>query len=77
LSPFLTSEAHFVDEDTGVGGKVLIILTSELDGGEWSVSGPGSFTSGESLQYLLVARVPDYRFRGPGSIPGTTRFSEK
>jgi hypothetical protein len=24
----------------------------------------------------LVARVPGYRSRGPGSIPGTTRFSE-
>jgi hypothetical protein len=23
----------------------------------------------------LVARVLDYRSRGPGSIPGTTRFS--
>jgi hypothetical protein len=25
----------------------------------------------------LVVRVPDYRSRGPGSIPGPTRFSEK
>jgi hypothetical protein len=25
----------------------------------------------------LVARVPGYRSRGPGSIPGSTRFSEK
>jgi hypothetical protein len=25
----------------------------------------------------LVVRVPGYRSRGPGSIPGTTRFSEK
>jgi hypothetical protein len=25
----------------------------------------------------LVVRVPGYRFGGPGSIPGTTRFSEK
>jgi hypothetical protein len=25
----------------------------------------------------LVDRVPDYSSRGPGSIPGTTRFSEK
>jgi hypothetical protein len=25
----------------------------------------------------LVVRVPDYRSRGPGSIPGATRFSEK
>jgi hypothetical protein len=24
----------------------------------------------------LVARVPGYRFKGPGSILGTTRFSE-
>jgi hypothetical protein len=25
----------------------------------------------------LVVRVPDYRSRGPGSIPGAIRFSEK
>jgi hypothetical protein len=25
----------------------------------------------------LVVRVPGYRFRGPGSIPGATRFPEK
>jgi hypothetical protein len=25
----------------------------------------------------LVVRVLDYRCRGPGSIPGATRFSEK
>jgi hypothetical protein len=25
----------------------------------------------------LVVRVPGYRSRGPGSIPGPTRFSEK
>jgi hypothetical protein len=25
----------------------------------------------------LVARVPGYSSRGPGSIPGATRFSEK
>jgi hypothetical protein len=25
----------------------------------------------------LVVRVPDYRTRGPGSIPGTIGFSEK
>jgi hypothetical protein len=25
---------------------------------------------------FLVVRVPDYRSRGPGSIPGATRFSE-
>jgi hypothetical protein len=25
----------------------------------------------------LVARVPGYRSRGPGSIPSATRFSEK
>jgi hypothetical protein len=25
----------------------------------------------------LVVRIPSYRSRGPCSIPGTTRFSEK
>jgi hypothetical protein len=31
------------------------------------------------LKYVcgLVVRVPGYRSRGPGSIPGATRFSEK
>jgi hypothetical protein len=27
--------------------------------------------------YGVVVRVLGYRSRGPGSIPGTTRFSEK
>jgi hypothetical protein len=27
--------------------------------------------------YGLVVGVPGYRSRGPGSIPGATRFSEK
>jgi hypothetical protein len=27
--------------------------------------------------YSLVVRVPGYRYRVPGSIPGATRFSEK
>jgi hypothetical protein len=26
--------------------------------------------------YGLVVRVPGYTYRGPGSIPGATRFSE-
>jgi hypothetical protein len=26
---------------------------------------------------VLVVRVPGYRYRGPGSIPGATRFAEK
>jgi hypothetical protein len=26
---------------------------------------------------VVVVRVPGYRSRGPGSIPGATRFSEK
>jgi hypothetical protein len=29
------------------------------------------------LLYDLVVRVPDYRSRGPGSIPGATRFCDK
>jgi hypothetical protein len=31
----------------------------------------------ELLERNLVVRVPAYRSRGPGSIPGATRFSEK
>jgi hypothetical protein len=27
--------------------------------------------------FILVVRVPGYRSRDPGSIPGTTRFSDK
>jgi hypothetical protein len=34
------------------------------------------FSVGDRLCDLLV-RVPGYRSRGPGSIPGLTRFSEK
>jgi hypothetical protein len=30
-----------------------------------------------ALRMGLVVRVPGYRFGGPGSIPGATRFSEK
>jgi hypothetical protein len=35
--------------------------------------------SGPSMDRLcgLVVRVPGYRSGGPGSIPGTTRFSEE
>jgi hypothetical protein len=33
-------------------------------------------TTGDHLCGLVV-RVPEYRSRGPGSISGTTRFSEK
>jgi hypothetical protein len=41
-----------------------------------------SFRSGCFLMSILTAcglvvRVPSYRFRGPGSIPGATRFTEK
>jgi hypothetical protein len=35
--------------------------------------------TGESMKDRLcglVVRVPDYRSRGPGSIPSATRFSE-
>jgi hypothetical protein len=31
----------------------------------------------DDLLYGPVARVLAYRSRGPGSIPGATRFSEK
>jgi hypothetical protein len=33
--------------------------------------------SSEDRLCALVVRVPGYKSRGPGSIPGTTRFSEK
>jgi hypothetical protein len=35
--------------------------------------------SSDTLERLcgLVVKVPGYVSRGPGSIPGTTRFSEK
>jgi hypothetical protein len=38
----------------------------------WRESAGGKYTDRG-----LVVRVPGYRSRGPGSIPGTTRFSEK
>jgi hypothetical protein len=34
-------------------------------------------TNGDIKADGLVVRVPGYRSRGPGSIPGATRFSEK
>jgi hypothetical protein len=39
--------------------------------------GPLSLLSIIDRHCDLVARVPGYRSRGPGSIPGTTRFAEK
>jgi hypothetical protein len=30
-----------------------------------------------NVKMLKLVRVPGYRSRGPGSIPGVTRFSEK
>jgi hypothetical protein len=36
-----------------------------------------SFSPLRDLLCGLVVRVPGYRSRGPGSIPGATRFSEK
>jgi hypothetical protein len=37
------------------------------------------YVVGEVSDHLcgLVVRVPGYRSRAPGSIPGATRFSEK
>jgi hypothetical protein len=35
-----------------------------------------TYDNGDRL-YGLVVRVPGYRSKGPGSIPCTTRFSEK
>jgi hypothetical protein len=37
--------------------KLHVFLTSVLDRGEWSVSCPGRFISGESTRYLLCGRV--------------------
>jgi hypothetical protein len=39
--------------------------------------GPLSLMSTIDCLCGLVVRVPGYRSWGPGSIPGTTRFSEK
>jgi hypothetical protein len=46
--------------------------------------GPSLWSSGQSSRLQngdrlcdLVVRVSGYRFRGPGSIPGAIRFSEK
>jgi hypothetical protein len=37
----------------------------------------GRVVSGDDRICGQVVRVPGYRFEGPGSIPGATRFSEK
>jgi hypothetical protein len=39
--------------------------------------GPLSLVSTIDRLCGLVVRVPGYKSRDPGSIPGTTRFSEK
>jgi hypothetical protein len=41
------------------------------------VSAPIYYTYLNTLLCGLVVRVPGYRSRGLGSIPGATRFSEK
>jgi hypothetical protein len=47
---------------------------SEVVGLEW---GPLCLVSTIDLLCGLVVRVPGYGSRGPGLIPGATRFSEK
>jgi hypothetical protein len=42
----------------------------------WGMILPTAYFIGDRLCGLVV-RVPGYRSRGPGSIPGTTIFSEK
>jgi hypothetical protein len=49
------------------GGKAPPFLTSALDGGEWSASGPGHFTPGETPQ---VPTGLDRRVGGPQSRSG-------
>jgi hypothetical protein len=56
-----------------------------MHGLEFQVSSPSQSISGAKIicgfyvDYFcgLVVRVPGYSFRGPGSIPGATRFPEK
>jgi len=42
---------------SGSGGTAPLILTSALDGGEWSTSRPGRFSPGKELQYQLYRRL--------------------
>jgi hypothetical protein len=47
LSLRLINSAVCHEDIWGSGGIDLLLLTSALDGGEWSTSGPGRFTPGE------------------------------
>jgi hypothetical protein len=42
---------------SGSGGTAPLILTSALDGGEWSTSIPGRFSPGKELRYQLNRRL--------------------
>jgi hypothetical protein len=59
----LINKALFHDDILGCGGITPPFFTSALDGGNWSASRPGRFTSGEIVpQYPL-----DERLGGPQS----------
>jgi hypothetical protein len=84
---------HFVDrgfemliaqsfsKNMGLYGENLNFLQSSLKRyhfkGIFKVTDLHQFTYVEFTLCGLVVRVPGYRTRGPGSIPGATTFSEK
>jgi hypothetical protein len=55
------------------------LLLGQLNAGKILLRKLGWFSRTIPLDCLcgLVIRIPGYRSKGPGSIPGTTRFSEK
>jgi hypothetical protein len=65
------------------GGILIIFLVSLLVDVSWSIAAKGAlwffvtFRVHKDRLCGLVVRVPSYRSRGPGSIPGSIRFSGK
>jgi hypothetical protein len=57
----------------------LILKETILHKAELNVTAQQFLIYREKYDHLcgLVVRIPDYRSRGPVSIPGATRFSEK
>jgi hypothetical protein len=57
-----------------IGTYGQIIIAQELLNAVTAVT---AFNNSRDRLCGLVARVPGYRYRDPGSIPGATRYSEK
>jgi hypothetical protein len=80
LSRILRNYTGIGLEVSTVGGEAVISWGEILDINRVRQSileFSGAMQSRNDRLCGLVASVPRYRSRGPGSIPGATRFSEK